>query len=69
MNTRERFQAVMDFRPYDRLPLLEWAVWWDKTIERWREEGLPKRVKHRYDLYRHFGLDMYMQDWINTYKR
>ena len=41
MTTRERFQAVMNFRPFDRLPLLEWAGWWDKTIQRWRGEGLP----------------------------
>lgn len=68
MNTRERFHAIMDFRPFDRLPLLEWAVWWDKTIERWRGEGLPSHVRERYDLYRHFGLEMYMQDWIQTYK-
>jgi hypothetical protein len=69
MNTRERFQAVMNFQPYDRLPLVEWATWWDKTIERWHQEGLPKRITDRYDLYRHFGLEMYMQDWIRTRKR
>ncbi len=69
MNTRERFHAVMNFRPYDRLPLLEWAIWWDKTIERWHQEGLPSEVKDRYDLYHHFGLEMYMQDWIQTRKQ
>lgn len=69
MNTRQRFHAIMNFRPFDRLPMLEWAVWWDKTIDRWHQEGLPKRVTDRYDLYRHFGLEMYMQDWISTYQR
>ena len=64
MNSRERFQAVMGFRPFDRLPILEWAVWWDKTIDRWHHEGLPAEVTDRYDLYRHFGLELYKQDWF-----
>lgn len=64
MTARERFQAVMNFQPFDRLPMIEWAVWWDKTLERWREEGLPANITDRYDLDRHFGLDVYMQDWI-----
>ena len=65
MNTRERFHAIMNFQPYDRLPILEWASWWDKTIERWRGEGLPDSVKDRYDLYTHFGIDQYKQDWFS----
>lgn len=64
MNTRERFHAVMNFKPFDRLPIIEWAIWWNKTIERWHGEGLPPSVKDRYDLYRHFGQDVYFQHWI-----
>lgn len=66
MNTRQRFRAVMDFEPFDRLPVLEWAGWWDKTIERWRGESLPESAKDRYDICRHFGLDVYMQDWLRA---
>ncbi len=62
MTVRERFQACMNFQPVDRLPMIEWASWWDKTIERWRGEGLP--AGDRYDLYRHFGLDMHYQFWV-----
>jgi len=64
MNTRERFQAVMKFQPFDRLPLVEWATWWGQTLDRWHSEGLPANVTDRYDLYQHFGLDIYWQDWI-----
>ena len=64
MTARERFQAIMQFQPFDRLPLVEWAVWWDKTIERWHTEGLPAALTDRYDICRHFGHDMYMQDWF-----
>jgi len=34
MNHVERFRAVMNFQPVDRLPVWEWAMWWDKTIAR-----------------------------------
>lgn len=64
MNTRERFHAVMNFKPFDRLPLLEWAGWWDKTVKRWQHEGLPEDLTERYAICRHFGLDVYKQDWF-----
>jgi hypothetical protein len=64
MTSRERFRAVMNFEPFDRLPLIEWATWWDQTIARWHGEGLPAGVHDRYDLYRHFGLEIYLQDWF-----
>ena len=49
MNHVERFRAVMDFRPVDRLPMWEWAMWWDKTIARWRTEGLPAHLDTVFD--------------------
>ena len=64
MTTHERFQALMHFKPVDRLPLVEWAGWWDKTIERWRSEGLPVGLNDRYDICRHFGLDVYAQNGL-----
>lgn len=65
MTVRERFRAVMDFQPFDRLPIVEWAGWWDQTIERWHTEGLPGEVTDRYDICRHFGLDVWLQDWLH----
>ncbi len=64
MTPRERFQAVMNFQPFDRLPLVEWAAWWNKTVERWHTEGLPVEVQDRYDLYTYFGLEQYKQNWV-----
>jgi len=69
MTVRERFHAVMNFQSVDRLPMIEWAVWWKKTIERWHGEGLPLHMTDRYDLYRYFGLDVYYQDWIRPWKK
>lgn len=64
MNTRERFHAVMDFRPFDRLPVVEWAGWWNQTIDRWHQERLPAALTDRYEICRHFGLDVYKQEWF-----
>jgi len=36
MNCRERFKAVMNFQKADRLPVMEWISWWDKTVDRWK---------------------------------
>jgi hypothetical protein len=66
MTPRERFHAVMSFQPFDRLPVVEWAIWWDKTIERWHTEGLPGALTDRYAINRHFGQDVYLQDWVNV---
>ena len=63
MTNVERVRAILNFQPFDRLPVVEWAPWWDKTIARWRGEGLPDAAKDRYDIARHFGLDMFRQDW------
>ena len=61
MDHVERFRALMHFQPVDRLPFIEWASWWDKTIERWHAEGLPRELTDRYDIVRYFGLDVYYQ--------
>jgi len=55
--TRARFLDVLNFRkPTDRLPMVEWAAWWDQTIERWEGEGLPQAMSLEESL-SHLGLD------------
>jgi hypothetical protein len=66
MNHVERFRAVMNFQPVDRLPRWEWAMWWDKTIERWKQEGLPSQLNTVFDIAEYFGLDPYQQFWFST---
>ena len=57
MNARQRFLDVMNFvQPSDRLPMVEWAAWWNETVERWKEEGLPED-KSYLELQEDFGLD------------
>ncbi|MCX7015927.1 MAG: hypothetical protein NTW86_25790 [Candidatus Sumerlaeota bacterium] len=45
MNPRERFLAVMDYKPVDRVPNWE-AGAWAQTRERWAAEGLDGRKFH-----------------------
>lgn len=81
MNHVERFRALMEGKPVDRLPMIEWAVWWNETLDRWRGEGLKtfdntnlfagrsiqaNYCPDRYSLYEHFGLDMYYQYWFES---
>ena len=69
MTNRERFHAVMQFGPADRLPMVEWAGWWDKTIDRWRGEGLPASLVDAGEIREYLGLDMYRQQVIGPYRR
>ena len=66
MNHVERFRAVMNFQPVDRLPRWEWAMWWDLTIDRWHNEGLPAELTDVFEIGEYFGLDPYKQFWFST---
>ena len=68
MNHVERFRAVMNFQAVDRLPRWEWAMWWDQTIARWHDEGLPPALKFSdvFEIAQYFGLDPYQQFWFST---
>lgn len=67
MTPRERFQRVMSFQPVDRLPRFEWAPWWDKTIARWRTEGLPPELDWP-QIWPWFGLDIIEHTWVQPYR-
>jgi uroporphyrinogen-III decarboxylase len=59
ISARQRFLDILNFRkPDDRLPIVEWAPWWDKTIDRWESEGLDTAGRDNDDIQDHFGLDL-----------
>jgi hypothetical protein len=66
MTARESFHAVMGFQRPERLPAIEWATWWDKTLDRWRGEGLDPEIQGQGELHEAFGLDRHDQFWIAT---
>ena len=60
MTNRERFMNTLNFKPVDRVPMIEWAGWWDKTYKRWFSEGLPESS----NIFEYFGLDNHIQFWL-----
>ena len=64
MTPRERFKAVMNFEPFDRLPVVEWAPWWGLTVDRWHEEGLPVAL-NEYDINRYLNMDVYITCYVH----
>lgn len=62
--TRSRFaKTLKGVTPEDRYPLIEWATWWNLTIDRWRSEGLPNDLSYT-DIKRYFDLDVDYQIWF-----
>lgn len=66
MENVNRFKKALAFEKVDRLPVIEWAPWWDKTIERWRREGLPDSLSDGIEIMRYFGLDVHKQFWYTA---
>ncbi len=68
MTARERFSKCMNFEKPDRLPMIEWATWWDKTIDRWKGEGLEiekyEGLNEWQAIHKTMGLDLQLQAWI-----
>lgn len=61
MTNRERFQAILNCeKPEDRLPVIEWAGWWDQTISAWHDQGLPKGLDG-HEIHKYLGLDAHYQ--------
>ena len=63
----ERFSNLMSGKGVDRLPMIEWAGWWDKTLERWYNEGLPRELTDAWEVRDYLGLDSYRQMWIDPH--
>ena len=68
MNNKERLNAVMNFQSVDCLPAIEWAAYWNKTIDRWRGETLPNEFVTDKHIWDYFGLDPFPGLYINLKK-
>ena len=56
MNRRERFLKTMTFKDVDRLPDYEFG-YWNETIDKWHEQGLPSHIKTNRDTELFFDLE------------
>ena len=64
MNDRERVHALLNGKAEDRIPCIEWASWWDQTVNKWRSEE-PSLPHGSRELFEHFGLDGHSQYWLS----
>ena len=63
MTVRQRVISVLNGEKPDRLPVFEWATWWDKTIAEWQRED-TSCPGGKQSLFRYFGLDSHHQFWV-----
>jgi len=56
LTTRERFKRVTNWQKPDRLPNIDFG-YWDETIVKWHEQGLPAYVKTNIDVEQYLGLE------------
>lgn len=63
MTASERFRCYLAGEPVDRSPAVEWAPWWDLTVERWHKEGLPEELTSVEEIQGFFGLDKCLQTY------
>lgn len=64
MTLKERFRQTMFFQDVDLLPNFEFG-YWDRTLERWREEGLPSDVVDEASAYAYFGIENWTTVSVN----
>ena len=67
MKSAQRIRNVLQGKPVDRLPVMEWAAWWDQTLLRWQSEGMPADLDHkgRFD---YWGLDHHVQIGVDIFE-
>ena len=66
MTASQRFAAYLSGKPVDRAPAMEWAPWWNVTVERWLNEGLPREAAGYEQLQGYFGLDKCLQTGVTA---
>ncbi len=63
-NSYTRLKKVLNGEmPDDRLPLIEWASWWDKTVNNWKTQGLPNELDGT-GIKQYWNLDIDYQHWF-----
>ena len=67
MTASERINKFFNNEEIDRLPMLEWAPWWNLTLDRWYNEGLDRNIPF-WEITEHLGLDGMQQTHITDKK-
>ena len=56
LTLRERFRRTLHFQKVDRIPFFEFG-YWDTTLPRWHNEGLPREINDEATAYAYFGIE------------
>lgn len=64
LSNRERFRKIMNFEKVDRMPMYEWAPFWNLTMDRWVNEGLDISNLQYGEIGQKLGLDLLQQIYI-----
>jgi len=56
LNRRERFLNIFRYKKVDHIPDVEFG-YWEETLRRWHNEGLPRWVKDNYTADIYFGFE------------
>ena len=67
LTASERFRRYLSGEEVDRAPAIEWAPWWNLTVNRWLEDGLPPEYSGYEALQGYFGLDKCLQTMISNH--
>lgn len=65
-NLQNEVKKILNFDTPSRMPVVEWCLWWDKTITSWEEQGMPTGMDSM-SLYEYFGLNKNIQFWLDHY--
>lgn len=65
LTASERFRRYLAGEEVDRMPVIEWAPWWNLTVERWKSDGLPAEHAGYEALQAYFGLDKCLQTSVS----
>lgn len=66
MTVTKRVNDFFNGEKIDRLPAMEWAPWWDLTLDRWKSEGLDCDGDYM-DIAKGFGIDPSIQLYISNH--
>jgi len=65
ISLRERWGKTMFFQKVDSIPNFEFG-YWDSTLPKWHEQGLPPEVNNEASAYTYFGIENWQTAWINV---
>jgi hypothetical protein len=61
MSPKQRFEAIMSYQPFDRIIDTEFG-YWNQTLQRWHEEGLPREIDSELKANAFFGFDKWVKN-------